>query len=86
MARAEHLVILTFALAVTVVWSVWLWIMLVMPRRWSAFVEWENAMWVRTGLFPESWSTKVKAMETGVTLKVLVALGIVMSMAILFKA
>ena len=60
--------------------------MLLMPGRWSAFVEWETAMWVRTGLLPEKWAIKLKAMETGTTLKVLVALEIFMSMVTLFKA
>ena len=41
-------------------------------------------MWVRTGLLPEKWATKLKAMETGATLKVIVALGIAGSTAILF--
>jgi hypothetical protein len=39
MALAEHLVIIAFALIVAVVWSVWLWVMLVMPRPWPAYVE-----------------------------------------------
>jgi hypothetical protein len=85
MAPAEHLVIIAFALIVGVVWSVWLWVMLVMPRLWSAYVEWENALWVRTGLLPEKWATKLKAIEKGATLKVIVVLGIAGSLAILFK-
>ena len=63
-----------------------LWVMLVMPRRWSTFIEWENSLWIRAGLLPESWAFKLKAMETGTTLKVIVVLGIALSMTVLFKA
>ena len=84
MAVAEHLGIIAIALVVAVVCSVWLWVMLVMPKRWATFIEWENAMWVRTGLLPEKWATKLKAMETGITLKLIVALTIAGSVAILF--
>lgn len=85
MTVAEHLTIIAFALTVGVVWSVWLWVMLVMPKRWAAFNDWENALWVRTGLLPEKWATKLKAMETGITLKLIVGLTIVGSIVILFK-
>jgi Flp pilus assembly protein protease CpaA len=85
MPLAEHLAIIAFALIVTVVWSVWLWVMLVMRKRWAAFIEWENAVWVRTGVLPEKWASKLIAMETGITLKVIVGLTIAGSLAILFK-
>jgi hypothetical protein len=85
MGIAAHLTIIAVAVVVAVVWSAWLWFMLVMPKRWAAFIEWENALWVRTGLLPRKLAEKLKAMETGVTLKVIVALTIAMSMAILFK-
>lgn len=84
MTVAEHLAVIAFALIVTVVASVWLWVMVVMPRQWSAYVEWENALWVRTGLLPEKWATKLKALENGKTLKVIVGLTVAGSMAILF--
>jgi hypothetical protein len=84
MVAVEHLDIIAFALTVGVVWSVWLWVILVMPKRWAVFIEWENAMWVRTGLFPEKWATKLKALETGITLKVVMGLTIAGCMAILF--
>jgi hypothetical protein len=86
MGVAEHLTIIAFALIIGVVWSVWLWVMLVMPKRWAAFIECENAMWVRTGLLPEKWASQLKAMETGATLKVIVVLGIALSMTVLFKS
>jgi hypothetical protein len=85
MALVEHLVIIAFALTMSVSWSVWLWFMLVMPRRWSTFIEWENSLWIRAGLLPETWAIKLKAMETGATLKVIVVLGIALSMMVLFK-
>ena len=85
MVTAVHFAIIGFALAVTVTWSMWLWVMLMMPRMWSAYVEWENALWVRTGLLPAKWATKLKAMEKGTTLKIIVVLGIAGSTVILFK-
>lgn len=86
MTLAEHLVIIAVALTMSVSWSIWLGIILLMPRRWSKFVDWENAQWVRTGLLPEKWATKLTVMEKGAVLKVILVLGIAASMAILFKA
>jgi hypothetical protein len=85
MSVTEHLTIIAVALGVAVPWSIWLWFMLVMPKRWAAFIEWENAVCVRTGLLSKRWAEILKALETGVTLKVIVALTIAISMAILFK-
>jgi hypothetical protein len=85
MTVAEHLVVIGVALTMLVSWAAWLRFMLVMPRRWSTIIEWENSLWIRAGLLPESWAARLKAMETGTTLKVIVVLGIALSTAVLFK-
>lgn len=69
---------LIFALAalVALLWSLWLWFMIYRAEQWSRFVDWENAMFSRTGLIPESIICWFKTRETGLTIKVVVSLTI----------
>jgi hypothetical protein len=74
---------LTIALVLTLSACGVLWMTLLMPSTWSAFVERENAWWVRAGLLPEKWATMLKAMETGASLKIVLGLTIAGGLTVL---
>ena len=65
-------------LALLTAGSGWLlWFMVKRPQRWAAFVDAENEFWVARGLAPVAWTERVKALEKGRFLKVLVGFCVV---------
>ena len=62
-----------FSLVLTVVVGAWLAVLVALPRRWSAFVDWEYNLWARTALKNVLGSDRMRAFEKGIGLKLLVA-------------
>jgi len=50
----------------------WLWFMVKRPDRWGMLVERENSFWVRIGIVSASLSEKIKGLEKGRGMQVLV--------------
>ena len=69
--------LLTGLIAFSVLWSAWLAFMVLRPAKWSAFVDWEHAMLGRIGLHSE----RVKNLEKGWLLKLVVALTLILALA-----
>jgi hypothetical protein len=64
-------------IAFSILWSAWLAFMVFYPAKWSAFVDWEHAMLGRIGLHSE----RIKNLENGLFIKLVVALTIVFAVA-----
>ncbi len=77
------MVVPAIAFLVTVASCIFLWFTLVIPHRWHALVDRENAFWVRTGLVPEKWAAECKAFERGLPLKIIVGFTIAVGIVIL---
>ena len=69
--------LLTGLIIFCILWSAWLAFMIFDPARWSAFVDWEHALLGRIGLSSE----RVKHLEKGLFLKLVVALTILLALA-----
>ena len=61
----------------SILWSAWLALMIFRPAKWSAFVDWEHAILGRIGLHSE----RVKNLEKGLFIKLVVALTIILAVA-----
>ena len=61
----------------SILWSVWLALMVFCPTKWSAFVDWEHALLDRIGLRSE----RIKNLEKGLFIKLVVALTITLAVA-----
>ena len=80
-------VILSLAVGIVLVptWSYWLWFILYRPEKWAAFVNRENAWWVKRGVVPKRVAAAFQSLETGPVMKMVVAAGILMgAMLILY--
>ena len=69
--------LLTGLIAFGILWSALLAFMVFRPAKWSAFVDWEHALLGRIGLHSE----RVKALEKGLFIKLVVALTILLAVA-----
>jgi hypothetical protein len=69
--------LLTGLIAFSIVWSALLAFMVFCPAKWSAFVDWEHALLGRIGLHSE----RVKNLEKGLFIKLVVALTILLALA-----
>ena len=64
-------------IAFSILWSAWLALMVFRPAKWLAFVDWEHAILGRIGLHSE----RVKNLEKGLFIKLVVALTIILAVA-----
>jgi hypothetical protein len=64
-------------IAFSILWSAWLAFMVLLPAKWSALVDWEHAVLGRIGLHSE----RVKNLEKGWFLKLVVALTLILAVA-----
>jgi hypothetical protein len=79
------IVLLSLAVGIVVVptWSFWLWFMVRRPARWTEFVDRENAFWVQHGVISKRIAAILQRLEKGYTLKIVVALGILVGLALM---
>ena len=67
-------------LAILAIFSgAWLWILVRRPALWTAFVERENAFWVRKGILSRAFVEKWKWIDTAIGLKLLVGAAFVVN-------
>ena len=57
----------------------WLWFLVRRPGQWTAFVEKENAFWVRKGILSRAFVEKWKWIDTAVWVKLLVGAAFVIN-------
>ena len=65
----------------TVFLHLWLWLMIKRPEKWGRWVEAENNFWVRKGIVSASLTERVKRIETGRPIKLLVGVGALLGTA-----
>jgi len=56
-----------------VVWLTWLVFVFIFPAKWSRFIDWEHAFFLKRGVLSESFSREVKRLETGIVMKTALA-------------
>lgn len=68
-----------FLLVFIAFWVCWLLLVLVFPRAWEKFVDWENDFFLRRGLIPSSLGLTLKRLEKGFVLKLVLAATILLA-------
>jgi hypothetical protein len=54
------------------------------PKTWASWIEKENSFWVRRGRFSSVFAEKMKKLETGTTMKLLLGANVLFSAAVLY--
>jgi hypothetical protein len=52
------------------------------PTAWASLVDKENNYWVRRGWFSSAFAEKIKKLEKGITVKIMLAIIILLSLVI----
>ena len=70
------MVLATLVFVFTVAWCALLWVVICCPRLWARIVDAEHEILAKTGILPRHWLPSMRRLETGVFLKVIIALTI----------
>jgi hypothetical protein len=74
-----------------IIWLIWggvclvgLAVLLFLPKVWSSWIEKENNYWVARGRFSNQFAEKIRKLETGVAIKILLAANVIFSAVIIY--
>ncbi|HUM04556.1 MAG TPA: hypothetical protein VLT90_03785 [Terriglobales bacterium] len=65
----------------TLVFVAWLWVLIVKPEMWLAFVDREYAFYLKKGLLSPSVADRMRQFERGIGLKLLVGFCVLVCIA-----
>ncbi len=69
------------SIVISIIGVLWLGFMMSFPEKWNNFVDKENGFWIKKGLVTESTAEKFARFEKGLVLKIIIIIGVLLSLA-----